>query len=69
MKEEALAMLSFSFFFCPPSPFLVGSVGSAIVPYSLSLRMIDPTVETRAVSSFLHSCDMLSLLWGVFQGT
>ena len=32
--EEVLAMLSFSFFLCPPSPFLVGSVGSAIVPFS-----------------------------------
>ena len=38
LKDEVLAaMLSF-FFFCPPppplSPFLVGSVGSAIVPHS-----------------------------------
>ena len=33
--EEAPAMLSFSFLLCPPpSPFLVGSVGSAIVPFS-----------------------------------
>ena len=33
--EEAPSMLSFSFFLCPPSPpFLVGSVGSAIVPFS-----------------------------------
>ena len=50
LKDEVLAMLSFSFVLCPPPPLLslllvVGSVGSAIVP-PRSLRRGNPLVQT-----------------------